>query len=419
MAVSVSRAEAQLLARDQPAQPWHQLSVLVVEGPPPAASELGRLIAQRIGYAPRFRQKLAGTGLQAWVDDRGFNIAGHLHSVTLPSGTTIETWLAEQLAVPLDRLHPLWDATILTGLVGGSWALVVRAHPALIDGADNVHLLHELLDEQLTPISADVPDWRPSEDEAAPGFAGLLRNVSDPLRAVREAAAGLGGLAEYGVRQVTTVPEPRHVAAVECPLADLAAIARAVGCTVHDVIVALATAGVRGWQVAGDKPLHDPVALIPLAVDDGGTSALGCQVAPQYVQLPVTTLTARERLIAIATLTQARIDSDRLVPVAQLTDLAGFPPPSTHAVAAATVTSGRPHQVLIANVPGPATPRWLGERRVRALHAFASTIDEQQISVGVSSLDGRVTFAASAVAPLPTFARDVVDELGVLRREVR
>ena len=65
MAVSVSRAEAQLLARDQPAQPWHQLSVLVVEGPPPAASELGRLIAQRIGYAPRFRQKLAGTGLQA------------------------------------------------------------------------------------------------------------------------------------------------------------------------------------------------------------------------------------------------------------------------------------------------------------------------------------------------------------------
>lgn len=419
MVASVSRTEAQLLARDQPAQPWHQLSVLVVNGPAPAASQLGRLVGQRIGYAPRFRQKLAGAGLQSWVDDRGFNIAGHLRSATLPAGTSIETWLAEQLATPLDRLHPLWDATILTGLAGGSWALVVRTHPALIDGADNVHLLHELLDEQPAPIAAETPLWRPAEDEPAPGLAGLLRNAGDPLRALRETAAGLGGMAEYGVRQVTTVPAPRHVAAVECPLADLAAIARAVGCTVHDVIVALATAGVRGWQVVGGKPLHDPVALIPLAVDDGGTSALGCQVAPQYVQLPVTTITARERLIAIATLTQARIDSDRLVPAADLIELAGFPPPSTHAVAAATVTAGRPHQVLIANVPGPVAPRWLGERRVRALHAFASTIDDQQISVGISSLAGRVSFAATAIAPLPTFARDVVDELGVLRREVR
>ncbi len=419
MVASVSRTEAQLLARDQPAQPWHQLSVLVVDGPAPAASDLGRLVGQRIGYAPRFRQKLAGTGLQAWVDDRGFNIAGHLRSATLPSDTTIEDWLAGQLAVPLDRLHPLWDATILTGLAAGAWALVVRAHPALIDGADNVHLLHELLDEEATPIAGDVPEWQPSDEEPSVGLAGLLRGVGDPMRALRDTAAGLGGLAEYGVRQVTTVPEPRHVAAVECPLADLAGIARAVDCTVHDVIVALATAGVRGWQAARDKPLYDPVALIPLAVDDGGTSAMGCLVASQFMQLPVTTITARERLIAIATLTQARIDSDRLVPAGELTELAGFTPPTTHAVAAATVTAGRPHQVLISNVPGPAAPRWLGAQRVRALHAFASTIDDQQISVGVSSLDGRVTFAASAIAPLPTFARDVVEELGVLRREVR
>lgn len=418
MAAPVSRTEALLLARDQAAQPWHQVSVLVIHGPAPAPSDLARLIGQRIDYAPRFRQKLAGAGLQSWIDDRGFNLAGHLRSATVPAGATIESWLADQLDTPLDRLHPLWDATILTGLPGGSWALVVRAHPALIDGADNVHLLHELLDEQPTPIVGEAPEWQPAAEEA-PGFAGLLRNLNDPLRALRDAAAGLGGMAEQGVRQVTTVPAPRQVAAVECALADLALVAGRAGCTVHDVIVALATAGVRGWQIAGDRMLHDPVALVPLAVGDDGASALGCLVAPQFMQLPVTTMTARERLDAIATLTQARIDSDRLVPAAQLTELAGFPPPSTHAVAAATVTTGRPHEVLIANVPGPAGPRWLGERRVRDLYAFASTVDEQAITIGVSSLDGRVGFAATAISPLPTFARDVADELGVLLREVR
>ncbi|MFT3831947.1 MAG: wax ester/triacylglycerol synthase family O-acyltransferase [Micropruina sp.] len=418
MADPVSMTESLLLARDQPAQPWHQLSMLVVDGSAPTPATLARLIGQRIGYAPRFRQKLAGTGLQSWIDDRGFRVAGHLKTATLPAGAAIEAWLADQLALPLDRLHPLWDATILSGLPGGAWALVVRTHPALIDGADHVHLLHELLDEQPTPIAGEPIAWEPAAEEA-PGFTGLLRNLGDPVRALKDAAAGLGGLAQYGVRQATTVATPRQVAAVECALADLKLVAAGAGCTVHDVIVALATAGVRGAQISGERLLHEPVALIPLAVDDDGASALGCLVAAQFVQLPVTAITARERLDVIATLTQARIDSDRLVPARELTELAGFPPPSSHAVAAATVTSGRPHEVLIANVPGPSTPRWLGEQRVRALHAFASTVDDQVITVGVSSLADRVSFAASAVVPLPRFARDVAEELGVLLRAVR
>ncbi|MFT4296735.1 MAG: wax ester/triacylglycerol synthase family O-acyltransferase [Micropruina sp.] len=418
MADPVSMGESILLVRDQPAQPWHQLDVLVIEGTPPAASELGRLIGQRIAYAPRFRQKLSGAPLQHWVDDRGFKVSGHLRTATLRPGESVESWLAGLLGTALDRVHPLWDASILDGLPGGCWALVVRAHPALIDGADNVHLLHELLDEQPTPIAGEVPEWHPSVDEPA-GLGGLLRNLNDPFQALQEVAAGIGGLAVQGVRQATTVPEPRQLAAVEVGLAEITAVARQAGCTVHDVIVAMATAGVRGWQITTDRTLHDPVALIPLAVDDDGASAMGCLVAPQYIQLPVTTTTAVERLTAIATLTQARIDSDRLVPAADLIDLAGFAPPTTHAVAAATVTAGRPHEVLIANVPGPRSGRWLGEQRVRALHAFASTVDDQAITVGVTSLDGRVSFAATATGPLPTFVRDVADELGVLRQGLR
>ena len=87
-----------------------------------------------------------------------------------------------------------------------------------------------------------------------------------------------------------------------------------------------------------------------------------------------------------------------------------------HAVATGLVTTGRPHEVLLVNVPGPASARWLGEQRVRALHAFESTVDDQVISVGVTSLDGRVSFAATATTPLPSFARNAADELGVLNR---
>lgn len=411
----VSRNEALLLARDQPVQPWHQVSVLILDGPALDAADVQRLIAQRLAYSPRFRQKLAGTGLQSWIDDRGFHLAGHVRSE--PLSGRLETRLEALLDTPLERLHPLWDALVLDGLPGQRWALVVRAHPALVDGRDNVHLLHELLDEQPTLIDGDVPPWQPAIEEPT-GLGGLLRGVSDPMQALRDAAAGIGGLAENGLRQVSTESSPRSVAAVEFDLADLVRVARAAGCTVHDVVVALVTAGVRGGQLDAGEDLHDPVALVPLAVDDDGASAMGCLVAPQFIQLPVTAPTADVRLDAIATLTQARIDSDRLVSARELVEVAGFAPPTVHAVAASQVTSGRAHEVLIANVPGPSEARWLGERRVRALHAFESTVDEQRLTVGVTSLNGRIGFAATALQPLPKFARTVGDELGVLQRMV-
>lgn len=416
MADPVSMNEALLLARDQPAQPWHQLSVMIIDGPPPAPDALIRLLAQRVVYAPRFRQKLAGTGLQSWIDDRGFKIAGHLHHERLAG--PLEQRIEAMLATPLERLHPLWDAVALDGLPGGRWALLVRAHPALIDGQDNVHLLHELLDEQPTPITGDVPPWQPLVEQPT-GFGGLLRNVTDPMQALREAAASLGGLAENGLRQVSTEAAPRYVAALDLDLSELARAAERAGCTVHDVVLAMITAGLRGWQLDTGQALHDPVALVPLAVDDDGASAMGCLVAPQFIQLPVSPASAAERLSALATLTQARIDSERLVGARDLVELAGFAPPTLHAVAAQLVTTGRGHEVLVANVPGPTTPRWLGEQRVRSLQAFESTVDEQAFTVGVTSLSGRVGFAFTATSPLTGVARYVADELGVLNRTLR
>ena len=416
MADPVSMNEAMLLARDQPAQPWHQVCVLIVDGPRPLDDDLLRLLGQRVVYAPRFRQKLAGTGLQSWIDDRGFKLAGHLRSERLAG--RLEDRIEALLATPLERLHPLWDVLALDGLPGARWALIVRAHSALIDGQNNVHLLHELLDEQPTLIEGTVPEWQPQVEQPA-GFGSLLRNVNDPMRALRDAAAGLGGLAENGLRQVSTGSTARYVAALDVDLADLRAVAGPAGCTVHDVVLAAVTAGVRGWQLDNHQLLHDPVALVPLAVGDDGASAMGCQVAPQFVQLPVTTATSVDRLAAIATLTQARVDSDRLVAARELVDQPGFAPPTVHAVAAGLVTTGRSHEVLVANVPGPSSPRWLGEARVQSLHAFASTIDEQAVTVGVTSLSGRVGLAFTATAPLTGVVTQVSDELGVLTRQVR
>lgn len=415
MAQPLTLREAVLLARDTAAQPWHVLTVLVLDGPI-GREELSLRIAERIAYTPRFRQKLLGTGVQSWADDSGFRVGGHVREVELAPGARFEEWLGDLLAVPIDRLHPLWDAAVVSGLEQGRTAVVFRVHPALVDGNEHVHLLQELLDDRPTPIEGPAPSWTPTTEDGG----GLLAGLSDPFRFLQNAAAGLTGLAESGFRQATAVSLRRVVAGVRVELADVRRARAAYGCTVHDVLLALATAGVREWFIDQEEEFGDPVALVPQAVlDDDHTSAVGCQVLAQWVGLPVTAATARQRLSAIATFTRSRVDTARTVPAGELAALAGFAPPTLHALAAGTVQAGAAHSVLIANAPGPRNARYLGERRVVSVHSVDSCVDTQRISVAVTSYRDHVTLTATAVAPLRGFARAVGDELGRLLREAR
>ena len=413
----VTVTEAALLARDQEVQPWQQAFVVILQGSL-TRDQLVTRVGDRIGYAPRFRRRVSGVFPQGWVDDEGFALSGHIREAALGPGQRLEEWLAERLNSPLDRAHPLWDAWLVSGVGEGLTALVVRSHPALVDGYDNVHLLQELFDDQPTQISGTAPPWRPTST-ATPGLPDLLVGLDDPVGAAMTAFAGLGGLVENAVRTLGAQPTPRFVAGVEVDLDVLADVRSAFACTTHDVLVALATAGVRGWLVDHGRELRDPVALVPLAIaeEDVLESAIGCRIAPQWIGLPVTEPSPAQRLRSVATLTKARIDTGRTVSAADLVDLAGFAVPTLHSVAAGTVAAGRPHQVFVSNAPGSREHRYLGPARVAGVYTLTGTTDEEEISVSITSHRGRVTFGATAVSPLRRFARDVGDELGALRAE--
>ncbi len=418
MSDPVTVTEAALLARDQESQPWQQAFVAVLSGNLTRDDVIAR-VSDRIGYTPRFRRLVAGWPVPGWVDDPNFSVAGHVREATLLPGQRLEQWLEERLATSLERAHPLWEATLVHGLGGDSRALVVRSHPALVDGYDNVHLLQELFDETAEPVVAGHDDWQPA-DAHPPGIADLVGGFSDPLRMVTGAATGLIGMVENAVRTITATPRPQHVAGVEVDLDILADVRRAFGCTTHDVLLSLASAGVRGWLLDHQRELEDPVALVPLAVQEPAVleSAIGCRIAPSWLGLPVTATSPGDRLRAIATLTRARTDSGATVPANDLVDLAGFAPPTLHGVAAGGVAAGRPHSVVVANVPGPREPRFLGRARLRDVYALNSTTDDEDVSVAITSYRGRVSFGVTAVAPLRRWARDIGDELGTLRSEV-
>jgi WS/DGAT/MGAT family acyltransferase len=413
----VTVTEAALLARDQETQPWQQAVVAVLSGPLSRAELINR-VRDRIEYSPRFRRMVSGWPVPGWADDPNFSVAGHVREYALAPGQRLEDWLAARLADGLDRTHPLWEATLVQGIGPGTQALVVRAHPALVDGYDNVHLLQELFDTDPSDIGPVSGDWQPSPAEP-PGLGDLVGALNDPLKAVVGAATGLIGMVENAVRTIAASTREHHVAGVEVDLDVVADIRDAFGCTTHDVLLSLAAAGVRGWLADHGRPLDDPVALVPLAVQEPAVleSAIGCRIAPSWLGLPVSVGPAPERLRTVATLTRARTDSGQSVPARDLVELAGFAPPTLHAVAAGTVAAGRPHTVMVTNVPGPDSDRYLGRAKLRQVYALTATTDDEVVNVSITSYRGRVTLGATGVAPLRRWARDIGAELGALRTE--
>ena len=108
----------------------------------------------RLVEVPRFRRRLERNPLDGghffWTDDESFDIANHVHTMTLPprgrsrrsEERRLLDFCAELVRPRLDRSKPLWEVTFVTGLRGNRVALVEKVHHALVDGVGGVGVLN-------------------------------------------------------------------------------------------------------------------------------------------------------------------------------------------------------------------------------------------------------------------------------------
>ncbi len=435
MADPLTQTEIATLSRGVQGSPWHLVSVDVFDRPAPDArlgvDEVADRVLDRLPYAPRFRQRVRETvaGLD-WVDDVDFDVRRHVRAFSLPAPGTLSQvtdLVADGLTHPFDTAHPQWDLLVVDGLVGGQVAIVSRAHPAYVDGISHVHLLHELYDEDRQPERPEPAPWTPSPEPDAQDeiVSGVMSGLQDPVgmlgRLGARVARGVGQGVDFlqqqrlpGVlRQEPVAPTTRYAGGALVQLAAIDRVRDAAGCTTHDVICGLVTAGLRQWQTQLGSEPSDVVALVPLAVEQRGdaVTAVGCQVAPQFVTLPVRTTSPQSRIDQIASLTRSRIDSGYTVGADQLTRLIGFAPATLHALGARTVTAGRAHDVYVGNAPGPRRPRYLGAWELHSSYPLLGLADSQDVTVSVTSYNGRVCFGVAAPAPVTALVDGITAEL--------
>jgi diacylglycerol O-acyltransferase len=421
----------------------HIGALLTFEPPPgqgpPDIEAMRRHLHERLGALPRYLQRLSephtgGLSWPAWESEPDFDIDAHVHRAALPAPggeQELLEWVGEYWSHRLDRLKPLWDATLLEGLEGGRWALVTKTHHCMVDGVGSIDVGHLLLDTTPAP-SGPAPDAPPSPERDDPGplLGRLPRGLADAARAgagmalhpsrLREMLGRSRAMAELVLRdEVIAAPRTslnvpigtnRDFDVVRVPLAELKQIKTALGGTVNDVVLAAATGALRRMMLSrGEEPVHGMRAMVPVNVRSAGEHmALGNRISSLFVNLPVDDEAPNSRYAHVVDNAEQLKSGTAAAGSSTLIELTGHAPPIVHTLLAQSLFASRLFNVTITNVPGPQTTLYALGSRLVEVAGLVPLAAEHCVGIAVLSYDGHVTFGLIA-------DRATVPDLEVLR----
>ncbi len=450
--------DAAFLAAESTTEPRHNATVEIFE-----VGDSGfdydrfvALVADRIAFVPRYRQRLAEVpgrlAAPLWVDDDAFDLGYHLRRSALPRPGTEEQLrelVSRIVSRPLDRSHPLWEIYFVEGLEGDRVALLSKSHQALVDGVHTVDLGQLLLDMSPEPKTMEPDDWTPRRPPSPGGLVlGAVRDsVTEPhvlvdtaaaagsaaLRVAQEAGGRVGRVAGAltGRRPdrsgVVTGPlsQQRRIVTLETSLADYRRVREAHDGTINDVILATIAGGLRGWlmtraeSLAGFRQIR---TVVPMSVNDRELEAtsLGSQIAAHHVELPVGEPSPLVRLHQVSYSFKTLKETGRAIAANRLAGIAGFAPTTFHAIGSRVAAEElrRGYHLAVTNVPGPQAPLYAAGARMVATYPVPPLMAEHPLAIGVTSYDGSVFFGITAdrdllpdVDVFVTCLRDALDEL--------
>jgi WS/DGAT/MGAT family acyltransferase len=365
------------------------------------------LLAERASLVPRLRQRLVPVpwwcGRPVWVDDGTFDIHQHVRQRVCPPPGDERTLLdlaAALLAEPLSMEHPLWSATVVTGLQEGQTAVLVAFHHVLSDGLGGLALLAGLVDGGRLPSpKEEIPYGFPPlpsradlvRDAARSGLRGLGR-VPRAVRAAGSAVTKLGmGRPERLVPSSLNRPTGRRrfYTTLRTDLAAVHDVAHAHGVTVNDLLLTVITGALQ--QVVrsrGEEP-DRLVVSVPVSHRTAGATDLGNHVGVMPVSVPmVNDPWAGLREVGRTTRgrkTVARVSEALLGPVFRLLALVG--------VFRWFVDHQRLVNTFFTNMRGPDQPVRLADACVTSIVPLTGTTGNVTSAFAALSYAGQLTLS--------------------------
>ncbi len=442
----LSALDAAFIDLDTPRAPLHVGWTMRFEGRAPTLSALRRHLEARLDQVPRFRRRAArAPGGLAWVDDQTFDIARHVHAVSLaaPGGPAeLRDVAGVLLSGPLDPERPLWRLHLVERPTGDGFALVGQAHHALVDGIAAVDVAMLLFDVAgAEPRAPSQIAWSPKPpptrataigDAAGAGMRGGLdvlrelgRRAAQPaassaaLREARDTIAGvLSPAPATGLDRSVTAR--RTVGFATASLDGVREAGRRRGATINDVLLAASSLALgRALRGMGDRPAFLK-ALVPVDVRDGAADAeLGNAISFMPVDLPVAETDPSAVLRTIRDRTRVAKSGGAAAAFGALARAGDLLPPVARRLVARAAMRAAPFNAAISNVPGPPVPLALLGRRLTSIHPAVPLLDGHAVSIGALSYEGRLHVGLYAdpaiVTDVAGLARDVESAFDTLR----
>ncbi|MCW3064519.1 MAG: acyltransferase [Solirubrobacterales bacterium] len=452
--------DAQFLALETPRQSGHVAGLAMLDastapGGKLSGADIEALLIERLPLLPPLRWRLAevpfGLDYPYWIDDPEFDLDFHVRELALaPPGS--DEQLGEQVARivsrPLDRSRPLWELYLIHGHESGCVGMLTKIHHALVDGMSGAEIMGLLLD--LEPEGRELPKAVPQGGDHEPGEVemlarGLLGVPRYPLRLLRSlpraipnvedapaifgsipGSSTVGRLAAQAQRLASgrngqtpartklvapkttfngRISAHRRFAFGQMTLDAVKAVKNQYGCTVNDVVVAIAASAVRRWLIDHDELPDEPlVAQIPVSVrTDDELGTYGNRILLMSVPLFTNEPDPVERLRRTHDALKVMKERYKALPAQLLQDANHFIPPAVFARAArltfrlSTSGSGRPAwNLVISNVPGPQFPLYCAGAQLKANYPVSVITDGMGLNITVMSYDGHLDFGLVA-----------------------
>ncbi|MER5596532.1 wax ester/triacylglycerol synthase family O-acyltransferase [Streptomyces sp. NPDC002265] len=405
---------------------------------PTAGAHAADLLAARAAVVPGLRMRIRDVwqpldlrrplafGGAARETDPEFDPLQHvlLHAPT----TDFHAEAGRLMERPLERGRPPWEAHVLPGEDGVSFAVLFKFHHALADGLRALTLAAAVLD----PLDLPAPRARPAQ----PPERGLLPDVRRLPGLLRGALSDAGRALDIGASVAVstlngrTVPaltaEPtgtRRIAGVVIDLDDVHRVRKTVGGTVNDVLIALVAGALRRWlDERGDGSAGvAPRALIPVSRRRPRTAhPQGNRLSGYLIRLPVDDPDPLGRLGAVRAQMDRNKDAGPHRGAGAVALLADHVPALGHRLGGPLVSQAARlwFDILVTSVPLPSLGLKLGGNPVTEVYPLAPLARGQSLAVAVSTYRGRVHYGlvadAKAVPDLDRFAHALAEEVETL-----
>jgi diacylglycerol O-acyltransferase len=412
-------------------------------------------IGRSIEAIPRFREHVRSFPLlgTVWSPDPHFRLDYHLRHTAIPkpgSLAQLHALAGRLFSQRLDRERPLWEMYFVEGLPGGRFAVITKAHHAMLDGVAGMGVLAALFSIGPTPMgeASRVHESAPLLDE--PGTLAQVRALLEqrvrelPLfgaRVGRLLAAEGRAQSKEVARGITRIlgsalhPSPstplnpdtigphRSFDGTRLSLERLKEVKRTLGGTLNDVALTVVTGALRRHLIrrgADCAAVGELRALVPVNVRPKDAAAgTGNHVAMLLAHLPVGEPDVLIRFGRVrAHSEELKHGSHEVEAVALVEELSDLGPDGLIGLIFSTALRFLPFHVVVTNMPGPQLPLYLGPAQLTELYPMVPLFARQSVGMALVSYDGGLFVGVNADADSVPDLKALIEDLGHAEAEL-